>query len=91
MRIVTNLFNQYVNMGHSCHTAVATTGLFFKFLLALSLGIFFLQLYEKCRKGELVYGCLETWLLWRLTGGQAWCTDVSCISATGAFDPSIVS
>ncbi|VDL63969.1 unnamed protein product [Hymenolepis diminuta] len=48
-------------------------------------------LYEKCRKGELVYGCLETWLLWRLTGGRAWCTDVSCISATGAFDPSIVS
>ncbi|KAM3184255.1 hypothetical protein ACTXT7_008694, partial [Hymenolepis weldensis] len=46
-------------------------------------------LYEKCRKGELVYGCLETWLLWRLTGGRSWCTDVSCISATGAFDPSI--
>ncbi|KAL5961860.1 putative glycerol kinase 5 [Taenia solium] len=46
-------------------------------------------LYEKCRDGELVYGCLETWLLWRLTGGRAWCTDVSCTSATGAFDPSI--
>ncbi|KAL5111704.1 putative glycerol kinase 5 [Taenia crassiceps] len=47
------------------------------------------MLYEKCRDGELVYGCLETWLLWRLTGGRAWCTDVSCTSATGAFDPSI--
>ncbi|CDS40192.1 glycerol kinase 5 [Echinococcus multilocularis] len=47
------------------------------------------MLYEKCRDGEFVYGCLETWLLWRLTGGRAWCTDVSCTSATGAFDPSI--
>ncbi|VDM18282.1 unnamed protein product [Hydatigera taeniaeformis] len=47
-------------------------------------------LYEKCRDGEFVYGCLETWLLWRLTGGRAWCTDVSCTSATGAFDPSIL-
>ncbi|VDO00279.1 unnamed protein product [Rodentolepis nana] len=47
-------------------------------------------LYEKCRKGELVFGCLETWLLWRLTGGRAWCTDASCSSASGAFDPSIV-
>nr|CDS30176.1 glycerol kinase 5 [Hymenolepis microstoma] len=47
-------------------------------------------LYEKCRNGELVYGCLETWLLWRLTGGQAWCTDASCTSASGAFDPSIL-
>uniref|UniRef100_A0A5K3FD71 FGGY_N domain-containing protein n=1 Tax=Mesocestoides corti TaxID=53468 RepID=A0A5K3FD71_MESCO len=44
-------------------------------------------LYERCRKGELVFGCLETWFLWRLTGGRAWCTDVSCISTTGAFDP----
>ncbi|KAM7532574.1 hypothetical protein Aperf_G00000131713 [Anoplocephala perfoliata] len=47
-------------------------------------------LYKKCREGELVYGCLETWLLWRLTGGRAWCSDAGCSSATGAFDPSIL-
>ncbi|VDN42291.1 unnamed protein product [Dibothriocephalus latus] len=46
---------------------------------------------RRCLKGEVLFGCLETWLLWRLTGGETWCTEVSCASATGMFDPCIVS
>uniref|UniRef100_A0A0V0J5B8 Putative glycerol kinase 5 n=1 Tax=Schistocephalus solidus TaxID=70667 RepID=A0A0V0J5B8_SCHSO len=45
------------------------------------------ELERRCLKGEFIFGCLETWLLWRLTGGRAWCTDVSCTSASGMFDP----
>ncbi|KAL7062682.1 hypothetical protein AAHC03_01046 [Spirometra sp. Aus1] len=45
------------------------------------------ELERRCLKGEVIFGCLETWLLWRLTGGRAWCTDVSCTSTSGMFDP----
>ncbi|CAH8526335.1 unnamed protein product [Schistosoma rodhaini] len=44
------------------------------------------KLIDECRKGLLCYGCLETWLLWRLTGGKTFATDVSCASVTGMYD-----
>lgn len=47
-------------------------------------------LAQRCHNGEVMYGCLETWLLWRLTGKETWATDVSCSSATGVYDPFAV-
>ncbi|KAG5451908.1 putative glycerol kinase 5 [Clonorchis sinensis] len=44
-------------------------------------------LLAECRRGSVYYGCLETWFLWRLTGGEAFCTDVSCASVSGMYDP----
>ncbi|TNN12576.1 putative glycerol kinase 5 isoform 3, partial [Schistosoma japonicum] len=44
------------------------------------------KLIDDCRKGLLCYGCLETWLLWKLTDGKAFATDVSCASVTGMYD-----
>ncbi|CAH8483242.1 unnamed protein product [Schistosoma turkestanicum] len=44
------------------------------------------KLADECRKGLLCYGCLETWLVWKLTGGKTFATDVSCASVTGMYD-----
>ncbi|CAF1324157.1 unnamed protein product [Adineta steineri] len=45
------------------------------------------ELVERARKNELLFGCIETWLIWKLTGGQEHVTDVSCASSTGLYDP----
>ncbi|CAH8612346.1 unnamed protein product [Dicrocoelium dendriticum] len=45
------------------------------------------MLLSACRNNLACYGCLETWLLWKLTDGKAFCTDVSCASASGMYDP----
>ena len=45
------------------------------------------ELIERARKNQLLFGCIETWLVWKLTGGQEHVTDVSCASSTGLYDP----
>lgn len=37
---------------------------------------------EKAEKGELLFGTIDTWLTWKLTGGQAHVTDYSNASRT---------
>ena len=37
-------------------------------------------------KGELAFGTIDSWLLWKLTGGQVHATDVSNASRTMLFD-----
>ena len=37
---------------------------------------------EKAEKGELCFGTIDTWLLWKLTGGKIHATDVSNASRT---------
>ena len=37
---------------------------------------------ERAAKGELLFGTVETWLIWRLTGGRAHVTDYSNASRT---------
>ncbi|WP_186564269.1 glycerol kinase GlpK [Lawsonibacter celer] len=41
---------------------------------------------EKACKGELLFGTVDTWLLWKLTGGAAHVTDVTNASRTMLFD-----
>ncbi|MFN9967599.1 MAG: glycerol kinase GlpK [Lysobacteraceae bacterium] len=41
---------------------------------------------ERARCGELLFGTVDTWLLWKLTGGQVHATDVSNASRTMLFD-----
>uniref|UniRef100_A0A7E4VUW2 Glycerol kinase 5 n=1 Tax=Panagrellus redivivus TaxID=6233 RepID=A0A7E4VUW2_PANRE len=38
-------------------------------------------------KGKLAYGCIETWLLAKLSKGRLIVTEPSCASATGLYDP----
>lgn len=45
------------------------------------------ELVERARNNQLLFGCIETWLIWKLTGGQEHVTDVSCASSTGLYDP----
>jgi glycerol kinase len=37
--------------------------------------------------GDLMFGTVDTWLLWKYTGGKVHATDFSNISATGMWDP----
>jgi glycerol kinase len=41
---------------------------------------------ERARRGELAFGTIDTWLLWKLTGGALHCTDPSNASRTLLFD-----
>ncbi len=41
---------------------------------------------ERAERGELLFGTVETWLIWRLTGGPAHVTDYSNASRTMLFN-----
>ena len=41
---------------------------------------------ERAERGELCFGTVDTWLLWRLTGGEVHATDVSNASRTMLYD-----
>ena len=41
---------------------------------------------ERAQKGELLFGTIDTWLIWNLTGGKAHVTDVSNASRTMLCD-----
>lgn len=41
---------------------------------------------EKAQKGELCFGTIDTWLLWKLTNGKSYVTDVSNASRTMIFN-----
>eukprot|EP01133_Synstelium_polycarpum_P012962 gene12962-15232_t len=39
------------------------------------------------RDQQMLFGTIDTWLLWNLTGGRTHATDYSNISTTGLYDP----
>jgi glycerol kinase len=41
---------------------------------------------QKADRGELLFGTIDTWLLWKLTGGAKHCTDASNASRTMLFN-----
>ena len=41
---------------------------------------------ERARRGELLFGTVDTWLIWKLTGGKAHVTDYTNASRTMLFD-----
>ena len=41
---------------------------------------------EKAKRGELLFGTVDTWLLWRLTGGAVHITDYTNASRTMLYD-----
>ena len=41
---------------------------------------------ERARRGELLFGTIDTWLLWKLTGGKVHATDYTNASRTMLFD-----
>lgn len=45
------------------------------------------SMQELLKKNKLRIGCLETWLLLKLTKGTLIVAEASCASATGMFDP----
>ena len=44
------------------------------------------QCRERAKNGELLFGTVDTWLIWKLTGGQAHVTDYTNASRTMLFD-----
>ncbi len=43
-------------------------------------------LRERCERGEILFGTVDTFLIWRLTGGRVHATDVTNASRTLLFD-----
>jgi glycerol kinase len=41
---------------------------------------------DRARKGELLFGTVDTWLIWKLSGGKAHVTDYTNASRTMIFD-----
>ena len=41
---------------------------------------------EKAKQGKILFGTVDTWLLWKLTGGKVHVTDVTNASRTMLFD-----
>lgn len=41
---------------------------------------------ERAERGELLFGTIDTWLIWKLTGGQVHATDYSNASRTMMYD-----
>lgn len=41
---------------------------------------------EKAKRGELAFGTIDTWLIWKLTGGKSHCTDYSNASRTMLYN-----
>ena len=41
---------------------------------------------ERARRGEILFGTVDSWLLWKLTGGAAHVTDVTNASRTMLYD-----
>ncbi len=44
------------------------------------------QARERAENGELCFGTVDTWLIWKLTGGEKYLTDVSNASRTMLFN-----
>ncbi len=44
------------------------------------------ELVERARKGEILFGTVDTWLIWKLTGGRLHITDPSNASRTLLFN-----
>lgn len=42
---------------------------------------------KKAEQGDILFGTMDTWLIWKLTGGRMHATDVSNAGATNMFDP----
>lgn len=42
--------------------------------------------FEKAQNGELLFGTIDTWLMWKLSGGKIHATDVSNASRTMVFN-----
>ncbi len=44
------------------------------------------NLQARAERGEILFGTVDTWLIWRMTGGRRHATDVSNASRTLMFD-----
>ncbi len=45
------------------------------------------ELRERIKNGEIIFGTLDTWFIYNLTGGKAHVTDFTNATSTGLFNP----
>ncbi|EDO39329.1 predicted protein [Nematostella vectensis] len=48
------------------------------------------ELHKKAENGSLLFGTIDTWLVWKLTRNRYHITDYSNASSTGLFDPFVM-
>uniref|UniRef100_A0A1Y1L423 Glycerol kinase 5 n=1 Tax=Photinus pyralis TaxID=7054 RepID=A0A1Y1L423_PHOPY len=49
------------------------------------------KLKQAVENGNAMFGTVDTWLVYKLTGGRKHVTDITNVSATGLFDPFILN
>ncbi|XP_077987506.1 glycerol kinase 5-like [Glandiceps talaboti] len=49
------------------------------------------ELKRRASAGQILYGAIDTWLIWKLTGGKKHLTDYSNASASCMFDPFVMN
>lgn len=45
------------------------------------------KLFEDVNLGNVLYGTIDTWIIWKLTHGKKHITDYSCAGGTAIYDP----
>jgi glycerol kinase len=45
------------------------------------------EIRERCKKGEILFGTLDTWYIYQMTGGKAHVTDYTNAASTGLLNP----
>jgi glycerol kinase len=66
-----------------------TTGLTLDPYFSAAKFAWLLQMYgwtERARRGEVLLGTIDTWLIWNLTGGRTYATDPTNASRTSLYD-----
>lgn len=48
------------------------------------------KLRQDALDGKALFGTIDTWILWKLTGGKVHATDYSCASSTALYDPFLL-
>ncbi|MHA1820602.1 MAG: glycerol kinase 5 [Promethearchaeota archaeon] len=45
------------------------------------------EVHERCKKGEILFGTIDTWFIYKLTGGKVHATDITNASSTSMYNP----
>jgi len=49
------------------------------------------EVKQQAIKGEVCFATLDTWVMWKLTGGETYATEYSNASSTALYDPFVLS
>ncbi|XP_050294992.1 putative glycerol kinase 5 isoform X2 [Anthonomus grandis grandis] len=79
-----HFITRITSLGVLSHINFASTHVSMRFLHILQTNQ---EVQEALQQNNLLFGTVDTWIIYKLTGGQLYVTDISNASATGLYDP----